>query len=518
MLDKTRSWKLLQEHYQNIKNLNIADELQNNLQRAQEYNIRTKYLFGDYSKCFANQETIKLLCDLAAEQKLAESIQAMFLGENINISENRPALHIALRDSSHKEVLAVQDKMRALTENILSGKWRGFSDKKITDIVNIGIGGSDLGPKMAYFALRKFWNNDLRCHFVSNIDPAALDHVLEDINLETTIFIISSKSFSTIETLTNATRAREKLLAICNNPADVAKHFLAVSSNVAKAVEFGIAKENIFPMWDWVGGRYSLWSAIGLPIALGTNFNIFMRLLAGAHDLDQHFLNTKDWTKNLPVILGLLSVWYRNFVSTHTEAIVAYADDLEHFVPHMQQLIMESNGKSLSRDNKKLSYNTCPIIWGGVGTNCQHAFMQLLHQGTEYVPCDFIVCAKSLYADAVPSQQILNANAIAQAQTLMLGDQNEKNYKVLPGNKPSNFIILDELTPETLGSLIALYEHKTFVQGILWDINSFDQWGVEKGKKCANDILAQLQGVEKINSDPSSANLLYYLCGATEEK
>lgn len=486
--------------------------------RAQKFSINTNNIFLDYSKNWLTDESLNLLFNLADECRLSEKIEAMYNGCKINLTENREVLHTALRNLERTDFVVndinisdlinqTHKKINDICNQIQQQKLLGFSHKPINTIVNIGIGGSDLGPKMVYHALQPYWNNNITCHFVSNIDPCDITNTLSQCNPETTLFIVASKSFTTSETLTNAKTARKWLLEHCQFE-DLDKHFIAISSNVKKAVEFGMNDNNIFPMWDWVGGRYSLWSAIGLPIALGTSYQTFKELLNGANYIDNHF-KSNSWFENIPVILALISIGYINYANCQSHAILPYSDSLEYFVNYIQQLDMESNGKSIDSDNNNIYYNTGPIIWGGVGTNGQHAFHQLLHQGSHLIPCDFIV---PLSSQVTKNEQhkILVANAFAQAQTLMQGNINTKhNYKNLVGNKPSNTLLFDKLSPYTLGSLIAIYEHKVFSQGAIWNINSFDQWGVEQGKIIADAIAPYLDYNcnSSSNFDPST-NLL----------
>lgn len=504
-----------------------------NHNRAEQFSIEAHDLYLDYSKNWLDQHSLELLFKIADNNNLAGKIDALFSGQKINKTENRSALHMALRNLGHpSEILQIsntdvfdqiqtnQRNIQSICNKLFNKKLLGFSGKPINNIVNIGIGGSDLGPKMVYTALKPFWNSDVTCHFVANIDPYDISSVLEVSNPETTLFIVSSKSFSTIETLTNANTARDWLLKQCDFT-QLQHHFVAVTSNVDKAIEFGINKNNILPMWDWVGGRYSLWSAIGISIALGTSYNTYLELLKGASDLDKHF-KTKPWKENIPVILALLGIGYTNCANAFSHALLPYCQSLEHFTSYIQQLDMESNGKSVNNSYETISYQTGPIIWGSTGTNGQHAFHQLLHQGTHLVPCDFIVPINSYYHPK-HQQQTLVAHAFAQSKTLLEGSASDVNYKRLMGNKPSNTILLTELSAYALGNLIALYEHKVFCQAAIWDINPFDQWGVEKGKIIANEIEQYLKyNNNNLNTgfDSSTNNLVrkYHIYTKTSEK
>lgn len=500
----------LKEAYNNFKtNKNTINKLfenniKNNINRAENFSISDLGIHLDYSKNWLDDNILNLLCKKADNINLDKKIDDLFSGKKINITENRPALHTALRDINNltKEIKQVHNKIHDLTTKLHSNKLLGFSNKPINTVVNIGIGGSDLGPKMVCNALKNYHNKNITTYFVSNIDPNDINNILNKINLETSLFIISSKSFSTIETLTNFKTIRELYLQQ-TEAKHLHKHFIAITSNTNKAIEYNISPDNILPMWDWVGGRYSLWSAIGISIAMATSYDIFLELLTGAHKLDLHF-KTKSWQENIPVILALISTGYINYANCQTHAILPYCQDLEFFTNYIQQLDMESNGKNIDLNNNLINYNTGPVIWGAPGTNGQHAFHQLLHQSNTIVPCDFIITAKhnintnnkELKNFYNKQQELLLSNALAQSKTLMDGyidNINNKNYKFLAGNKPSNTILLPKLTPYYLGILIAIYEHKVFTQGILWNINSFDQWGVERGKIIANDILPYLE-------------------------
>ncbi len=503
------------------KHLAIKDLFDEDSQRFNRYHLKHGNLFLDYSKNRINEEILECLFALAENAQVAVMCDAMFKGSKINTSENRAVLHTALRDFSQDSILVdgknvkleievERKKVQKLVKDVHDGHWRGFTDKKITDVVNIGIGGSDLGPKMIVRALKPYHQNKTRVHFVSNVDADSILSVLNRIHPETTLFIVASKSFTTQETLMNAETARKWLLDHYQTSKAVAKHFVAISSAQDKVEQFGIELQNCFAMWDWVGGRYSLWSSIGMAIAFAIGFNHFEDLLKGAYVMDKHF-KTAPLTENMPVILALIAILYSNFYHTQSQAILAYDDRLCYLVDYLQQADMESNGKSCKK-NGKLSHNqTGVVLWGGVGTNGQHAFHQLLHQGNVTVPADFIAVKKS-YHTLQNHQQVLLANCFAQSQALMQGQSLEQvknelkksgiseneisslaSQKVIAGNKPSNTILIDELTPQALGQLIALYEHKIFVQGVIWGINSFDQWGVELGKALGKSILESLQ-------------------------
>jgi glucose-6-phosphate isomerase len=503
-------------------------------QRFARFSLESGQVFLDYSKNRINQETMELLFSLARDMDLERKISSMFSGEKINTTENRSVLHIALRNRSNRSILVngqdemprvndVLEKMRAFTRKVRQGEWLGWTGKPVTDVVNIGIGGSDLGPKMATKALSAFRRPGLKTHFVSNVDPAHLENTLVGLDPETTLFIIASKTFTTQETMLNATRARQWFIKKAGDEQHVSGHFVAVSTNTEKVREFGINPENMFEFWDWVGGRFSLWSAIGLPIAMSVGMERFEELLQGAHEMDEHFKNS-PLEKNLPVILGLLGVWYVNFFKTETHALLPYSQYLEDFPAYMQQGEMESNGKRVTLQGQIVDYETGPVIWGAPGTNGQHAFHQLLHQGTRIVPCDFIIFARQPGHD--PRQhRLLMANYLAQTEALMAGKtasevQEEMKslgksqeeiedllpHRTFPGNRPSNSILLPELSPRSLGALIALYEHKIFVQGVIWNINSFDQWGVELGKALAKNIEPELEDDSLVKGHDSSTS------------
>ena len=486
----TEAWKKLTTHFSEIKDVHMMDFFDQEPDRNQQYKIRCNEIQFDYSKNRINRKTLVLLNELANEVGLKQAIQLQFEGFNINQTEDRAVLHSALRDFNHMkpEVKKALQKMKAFSNSVIKGKWKGYTNKTITDVVNIGIGGSDLGPKMVVNALQ-YYNNHLNVHYVSNVDGDHVAETLKGLDRETTLFIIVSKTFTTQETLANATTIKNWFLKDASQ-LDIEKHFVAVSSNIEKAVNYGITEENIFPMWDWVGGRFSLWSSVGLSICCAVGYSNFEDLLKGAHEMDLHFKN-EEFTNNIPVLMGLISIWYNNFYHCETEAIIPYNQYLDKFVPYLQQAVMESNGKEIDRNGTPVNYQTGAIIWGNVGTNSQHAFFQLLHQGTKMIPIDFIGFKESLHGNEY-QHKLLMANFYGQSESLLEGTykQNINNiYKTFKGNKPSNALLINQLTPKNLGSLIALYEHKLFVQGIIWNIFSYDQWGVELGKKNANKIL-----------------------------
>lgn len=533
----TESWKKLEEHFSQ-NDFELSTLFQYNPKRFEDFSIEMPDFLFDYSKNLVDSRTMEILLQLAKETKVDEAIKAMFSGEIINETENRAVLHTALRDFSDKEILAdgknikpgikrVLEQMKTFSENIISGKHTGFSGKEITDVVNIGIGGSDLGPVMVCKALLHY-KTRLNLHFISNIDGNDFVETVKNLNPETTLFIIASKTFTTQETMTNASSAKDWFLK-SGQEKDVAKHFVALSTNIESVKKFGIAEENIFEFWDWVGGRYSIWSAIGLSIVLAVGYENFIKLLKGAEKTDIHF-KTADFQENIPVLMGILGVWYRNFYNASTYAILPYSQYLERFPAYFQQGDMESNGKSIDRNGDFVSYETGPIIWGEAGTNGQHAFYQLIHQGTELIPADFIAFAKSNNPVSDHQDKLL-ANFFAQTEALAFGKtENQvkeelKNsgleeekidklapFKIFTGDTPTNSFLFKELTPDTLGQLIALYEHKIFVQGIIWNIFSFDQYGVELGKVLASKILPELTDKEEISSHDSSTNALinYY--------
>jgi glucose-6-phosphate isomerase len=530
---ETESYKYLADHFISINEKNLKQLFTEDAARFEKFSLLFEDILVDYSKNRIDDTTIALLIQLARECKLDEAIKAMFTGEKINQTEGRQVLHVALREPANGKILvdgknvvtdvhAVLTKMEKFSNEIISGNWKGYTGKPITDVVNIGIGGSDLGPVMVTEAL-KAYKNHLNLHFVSNIDGTHIAETLKTVDPETTLFLVASKTFTTQETMTNANTARTWFLDKGAKEEDIAKHFAALSTNSKDVAAFGIDTENMFEFWDWVGGRYSLWSAIGLPIALSIGFDNFKQLLAGAHAADQHF-ETSEFEINIPVILGLIGVWYINFFDAETQAILPYDQYMHRFAAYFQQGDMESNGKHVDRNGQEVSYETGPIIWGEPGTNGQHAFYQLIHQGTRLIPCDFIAPAQSLnpIGDHHP---ILLSNFFAQTEALMNGKSKEQvvaelekdgksseeieklaPFKVFEGNRPTNSIILKKITPFSLGSLIAFYEHKIFVQGVIWNIFSFDQWGVELGKQLAKSILPELEGDEEVSSHDGSTN------------
>ena len=514
----TEAWKKLSAHFSEIKDIHLKEFFKLNPIREEEFKLIFDDFTLDYSKNRINQKTIDLLIELANESELKDAIQKYFSGDIINTTENRAVLHTALRDTSTTEILvdavnikteitAALNKIHLFSEKVISGEWKGYTNKPITDIVNIGIGGSDLGPDMVVASL-KFYKNHLNTHFVSNVDGDHVSEVLKNLNPETTLFVIVSKTFTTQETLTNANTIQNWFLKSATKE-DIAKHFVAVSTNLEAISKFGIDDQNVFPMWNWVGGRFSLWSAVGLSISLSVGYNNFKSLLDGASEMDTHFKNA-PFEQNIPVILSLISIWYNNFFECETEAILPYSQYLNKLPDYLQQAIMESNGKSVDRNGNKIKYQTGTIIWGSTGTNMQHAFMQLVHQGTKLIPTDFIGFEVSLYG-LTDHHKKLMANYFAQTEALAFGktseevhldlkfkNQTEKISSLLPfktfeGNKPSNTITIKKLTPNSLGKLIAMYEHKLFVQGVLWNIYSFDQFGVELGKELANKYYNQIK-------------------------
>ena len=491
---QTKAWKLLEKHFQQVKNIKMQHLFAKDPSRADRMKISWNDFYVDFSKNRITDETLSLLLNLAEEVKLKEAIKLQFSGAKINQTEDRAVLHTALRDFSNMrpEVERTLQKMKHFSEAVIQGDWKGYSGKPITDIVNIGIGGSDLGPKMVTEAL-KYYKNHLQIHFVSNVDGDHVMETLKKLNRDTTLFIIVSKSFTTQETIINANSIKDWFLNVASTQ-DIDKHFIAVSRNPNAVKDFGITDENTFPMWDWVGGRFSLWSAAGLSICCSIGYDHFEELLKGAHKMDTHFKEVK-FSENIPVILAVLSVWYNNFYRAESEAVVPYSQYLEKFVPYLQQLVMESNGKNIDRNGNEIKYQTGTIVWGSTGVNAQHAFFQLLHQGTKIVPIDFIGFSESLY-DTKKHHSFLMANLFAQKEALLYGtfDKEIENiFNSYNGNNPSNTILINKLTPNSLGSLIAMYEHKVFVQGILWNIFSYDQWGVELGKKIAKENLSSIK-------------------------
>ena len=528
---ETNIWEYLVEHF--LENeFDLRTLFAENLRRFEEFSVkRDNYLF-DYSKNLINSTTMEYLLRLAEETKVKEAINLMFSGEKINETENKAVLHTALRDFSDKPIFVdgedvkpkikrVLSQMRLFSEKVISGEYRGFSGEKITDVVNIGIGGSDLGPVMVCSAL-KHYKTRLNTHFISNVDGNHLAEVLKNLNPETTLFIVASKTFTTQETITNAFSAKKWFLQKATEE-DVAKHFVALSTNIDAVKSFGIAEENIFEFWDWVGGRYSLWSAIGLSIVLSIGYDNFEKLLKGANETDVHF-QTAEFSQNIPILMALLGIWYRNFAGASSYAVLPYSQYLERFPAYLQQTDMESNGKFVDRNGDFVNYEAGTIIWGEAGTNGQHSFYQLLHQGTELIPADFIAFVRSCNVVADHQEKLL-ANFFAQTEALAFGKNEDEvyaelkqsgntddeiykilSYKVFQGNSPTNSLLIDELTPYSLGQLIALYEHKIFVQGVIWNVYSFDQFGVELGKVLANKILPELHSDDKIDSHDSSTN------------
>lgn len=490
----TKSWNALKQHYEAVRDLKMQQWFEEDPGRAEAMAISWEDFYLDFSKNRITSETLTLLLQLATEVDLKAAIEAQFSGEPINETEDRAVLHTALRDfdALPVEVSDTLQKMKSFSEQLISGTWKGYSGQQITDVVNIGIGGSDLGPDMVCEALG-YYKTRLNVHFVSNVDG---DHVMEtikDLDRESTLFIIVSKTFTTQETLTNAQTIRNWFLKSAPESA-ISSHFVAVSTNKEAVKKFGIASENTFPMWDWVGGRFSLWSAVGLSIACAVGYDHFERLLRGANKMDRHF-KSAPYNQNIPVVLALVSIWYNNFFKAESECIVPYSQYLSKLVAYLQQGIMESNGKSVDRSGNHIDYETGTIVWGSTGTNAQHAFFQLIHQGTKLIPTDFICFAESLYGDP-DHQNKLVANCFAQTEALLqgtYGSEVENTFKSFAGNKPTNTILIKRLTPENLGSLLAMYEHKLFVQGIIWNIFSFDQWGVELGKKLAKNTLSAIE-------------------------
>jgi glucose-6-phosphate isomerase len=530
----TKSWQNLRRHFENTKNIHMKTLFAEDPRRFDKFSIRFNDLLVDFSKNRITQETLKGLIALAEECDLKNAIENMFSGTKINETENRAVLHIALRNRASTPIVvdgqdvmpgvnAVLDQMEDFSNRVISGDWEGYTGKKISDIVNIGIGGSDLGPVMVTEALKPYAQKGLRVHYVSNIDGTHLTETLKQLNPETTLFMIASKTFTTQETMTNAFSAREWFLEKAKDPLHVARHFVALSTNAEAVEKFGIDKENMFVFWDWVGGRYSLWSAIGLSIACYIGYENFVELLQGAFEMDQHF-KTAPFDKNIPVILALIGIWYNNFYGAQTETILPYDQYLHRFPAYFQQGNMESNGKSIDRSGDKIDYQSGPIIWGEPGTNGQHAFYQLIHQGTRLIPADFLAPAIS-HNPIGEHHQILLSNFFAQTEALLNGKtqrevaaelkKNGKSdkeiqkllpHKVFEGNRPTNSILFKKLTPNVLGSLIALYEHKIFVQGVIWNIFSFDQWGVELGKQLAQKILPELADDKTVGTHDSSTN------------
>ncbi|KXJ44500.1 glucose-6-phosphate isomerase [Marinobacter salarius] len=541
-LNSRPEWQALKTHQAELKSTHMRELFSSDPDRASRFFVRGGGLSLDYSRNRMTDDTLAKLMALARECGVPERIEAMFRGDHINVTEKRPALHIALRDTSGApihvdgmdiapEVERTLNRMEQFVDDVLSKRWQGHTGKAFTDVVSIGIGGSFLGPKLVSEALRPYWHGQLKGHYVANIDGTQMAEVLRRVNPETTLFLIQSKSFRTQETLENSIVARNWFLNNGGSEDQIAKHFVAVTANTPEAVNFGISEDNIFPMWDWVGGRYSLWSAIGLPVALTIGMENFRALLSGANAMDQHF-HTAPLEQNLPVVMAMLGLWYNNFWGAETYTILPYDHYLRSLPAHLQQLDMESNGKSVTQGGEPLTYQSGPVIWGGVGANGQHAFHQLLHQGTRLIPADFIIPLET--HNPVASHHVtLFANCLSQSRALMSGKTLDEAkaelkaegmsdeeidklapHKVIPGNKPSNTLLMDKSTPETVGALIALYEHRTFVQGIIWDVDSFDQWGVELGKQMGKGILDRLtgdaaEGSEVIDSSTASLIQLY---------
>ena len=531
--NQTHAFSLLTKHKAEIADTSIKDLFANDTERFDRFSVRFEDILLDYSKNLITEKTKAILIALANECELDDAIERMFTGDVINQTENRAVLHTALRNRSNSpiavdgndimpDINAVLEKMKGFSEKVISGNWKGYSNKAITDVVNIGIGGSDLGPVMVTEALKPY-KNHLNLHFVSNVDGTHIAEVLKKINPETTLFLIASKTFTTQETMSNANSARDWFIANGGSAENVAKHFVALSTNEKLVTAFGIDPNNMFGFWDWVGGRYSLWSAIGLSISLSIGYENFIELLEGAHAMDKHF-RTANFNENIPVILALLGIWYNNFHGADTQVILPYDQYMHRFAAYFQQGDMESNGKQVGRDGKEVSYQTGPIIWGEPGTNGQHAFYQLIHQGTKLIPADFLAPAIS-HNPIGQHHQMLLSNFFAQTEALMNGKTREvveeelvkagksqaeidelAPFKVFTGNRPTNSIMFKLLTPRTLGSLVAMYEHKIFVQGVIWNVFSFDQWGVELGKQLANQILPELSGNEEVTAHDSSTN------------
>lgn len=539
-LTRSSAWNALLQHSEPMKSVEMRDLFASDPSRFSKFSLNLSDLLLDYSKNRVTHETMRLLTNLARQQDVEGLRDRMFAGEEINVTEHRPVLHAALRNQSQRpflvggrdvmpDVRGELEHMRAFTESVREGRWTGYTGKRITDVVNIGIGGSDLGPVMVTEALKPYQGGGPAVHFVSNIDGTQIAETLKQIRQETTLFLVASKTFTTQETMTNAHTARRWFLESANDEAHLPRHFVALSTNAQEVRRFGIAPENMFVFWDWVGGRYSLWSSIGLSICLFIGFENFQRLLAGAFEMDEHF-RTATLEQNMPVVLALLGIWYGNFFGAESHAILPYDQYLHRFAAYFQQGDMESNGKRVTRDGQLVDYQTGPVIWGEPGTNGQHAFYQLIHQGTKLIPCDFLAAARS-HNPIGDHHEILLSNFFAQAEALMKGKTEEEvraelaaagvsgseqeallPHKTFPGNRPSNSLLYRQLDPQTLGMLIALYEHKIFVMGAIWNINSFDQWGVELGKQLAKAILPELKSPAEVGTHDSSTNGLinYY--------
>lgn len=512
-------WQTLQSHYEHIKNLHLSQFFTDDPRRGERLTVDALDIYYDYSKHRITDETLKLLLQLAEESGLKDRITAMFRGDKINITEKRAVLHTALRAPKSQSIMIdgidvvtqvhrVLDKMAVFSHQIRSGEWKGYTGKPIRNIINIGIGGSDLGPVMAYEALRHYSQRNLNFYFISNIDATDFAETVYHLNPEETLFIIASKTFSTLETMTNAHTAREWVLNILKQPESIAKHFVAVSTNSELVSQFGIDTANMFEFWDWVGGRYSMDSAIGLSTMIAIGEEHFREMLDGFHRMDEHF-RTADFSQNLPVLMALLNIWYTNFFNAETVAVLPYEQYLKRFPAYLQQLTMESNGKSTTVDGKKTDYQTGSIYWGEPGTNGQHSFYQLIHQGTKLIPCDFIAFNQPLNPIG-RHHDLLIANVFAQTEALAFGKISPEPYRRFEGNRPSSTILLEKLTPAALGKLIALYEHSVFTQGIIWQIDSFDQWGVELGKQLAQQIIPELESQSEpdLKHDSSTNNLI----------
>ena len=514
----TNTWSKLKDHHNIIKDVHINDLFKSDDKRAENLSINWNDFYVDFSKNKINQETITLFNNLLQEIDFKSSIEKYFKGDKINSAESRPALHTALRAKENQEIVVegknivpeickVKEKIKLFSQNIISGKHKGFLGDDITDIVNIGIGGSDLGPSMVVESLSHY-KTRLKTHFISNVDGDHLNEILNKVKPEKTLFIIVSKTFTTIETLTNSESVRNWFLNYADKD-EISKHFIAVSSNIGKAVEFGIDPQNIFPMWDWVGGRFSLWSSVGISISLSIGYERFLELLDGAREMDLHFRNA-DFSQNIPVVLGCISLWHNNFFNFQSHGIIPYSENLRSFSKYLQQASMESNGKQTDRSGNLVNYETGQIIWGQTGTNAQHSFFQLFHQGTKTIPLDFIGFSKSINGDQ-KHHNILMANFFAQSKALMVGTKGsevESNHKLFKGDRPTTTILINKLTPKSLGSLISMYEHKIFTLGVIWNILSFDQFGVELGKKLAKNILEDIGNQDFNNHDSSTINLL----------
>jgi glucose-6-phosphate isomerase len=538
-IHQTEEWLALQQHWKEMESVQMRELYQQTPERSEQMSIRQCGIMLDYSKNRISNQTMNLLLALANSVDLDGWRRRMFSGERINITEDRAVLHVALRNRSNHPIWfngedvmpgvnAMLKKMESFTESVRSGTWKGYTGQSITDVVNIGIGGSNLGPLMVCEALKPYQSPDLRLHFVSNVDASHILETIKALNPEKTLFVVASKTFTTQETLSNAHTAKQWLLQSLKEQAAVARHFVAVSTNAELVSEFGIDTNNMFEFWDWVGGRYSLWSAIGLPIALAIGMKRFYELLDGAHEMDQHFLHA-DLSQNMPVIMALLGIWYINFAGLHSHAILPYDQYLRFLPDYLQQADMESNGKRVTRHGRPVEYATGPVIWGAAGTDGQHAFYQLIHQGTQVIPCDFIMPVNS-HNESGDHHQKLFANCLAQSEALMKGKTRAEArqemeqagmppetivdllpHKIFPGNRPSNTLLIDKLTPSRLGSLIALYEHKIFAQGMIWHVNSFDQWGVELGKQLAGVILPELMDAQNSSDhDSSTQGLINY--------